>query len=712
MKKVMASILAFALLAGQAVFAETDTSGMENALVTVKSRIEVPADMTEFSSRTWSYAEGETMYGFQWESKDGTKNMDVTADADGNIQDVSIYDQSWYQNTDDTPRLYDFSREQAVSLAEDFLRQLVPAAFADENDRFVYDGSAGGNLASSTYSVGFVRTKDGIPVPDSTASVQIRVSAAGGEVTSCSVAWDYDAVFDSAEGLLADGTADFQQNFPLELAYRKLPADYSKNGQKGQDTIILEYTLPGAGAAYIDAKTGAVLREDTRETYKSGGSGGGAVNEAAMAQDATADRGLTPEEIQELETVAGLLSTDELTAQLKAMPELKISDTMTGVQYTLTKTEEDYIYQLTMDDEQDTEKDTVDRYLTASLNAETGEILSIYNGDRNIYVSAERNEDGTAKKLTQEEAAAYQAKAEAFINTYFGDKAAQAEKIPETGAVEYSQLSTVGVSYRRMIDGIPYPDNTIYAGWSPAADRLASYSSSWDKDVSSAPDKAGAVGVDAAYQAILARNPLEAKYILSGGAYKVAYGLSSLYTNVNAITGQVIGYDGQEIGQADPAAYTDIDGHWAQAMINALADYGVKLPGGEFMPDSQIQQKDYLMLLCGAASIYYGDQEDMYERLVSRRILTEADKAPESALTKEDALKYLLRTMGIQDVAELKGIYVCDFQDAADISEDKIGYCAIAKGFGIVSGDGGMLYPQKELTRAEAVTLLYQYLTK
>ena len=705
MKKMIAAVLAFAMLAGQAAFAETDTSKLQEALQTVKGRIEIPADMTEFKSRTWSYEDGGLSFAFQWESKDGKKNMEVTADGNGNIQDVNVYDQSWYQNDRDTPRLYSFTKDDAVKMAEEYLRKLVPPAFADENDKFVYDGqTGGGSLSQATYSVSFVRTKNGIRVPDSTARVLIRILNSGAQISSCSVQWDYNAEFAGTEGLLTDGAAVFQEKFPLELTYRKV---YQKDDK---DVILLEYTLPQAGAAYIDAKTGEILKQDIRDRMY--GSAGGAKNAAmALQKDEAADAGLSPEEIAEIENVSGLLGTDELTAKLKAMPELKLSSDMTGLQYWLNKQDEDYFYRIAMNNAENKEKDTQDRYTSAYFNAKTGEIISIYNDNSGIQPIA-RNEDGTPKKLTAEETAAYRIKAEAFLNKYFADKVAGAKKDEEQGSFEYTQNSMVGVSYQRIIDGIPYPDNSIYAAWSAAADRLSEYSSTWDKDISSAPDKAGAVAPEAAYQAILARNPLEAKYICSKGKYQVAYGLSGTQTTVNAVTGKLIGYDGQELAPKDAETYSDIDGHWAQTMVQALAEYGVRLSGPQFMPDKQILQKDYLTLLCGAANIYYGDEEHMYERLVSRRVLSAADKAPESTLKKEDALKYLLRAMGIQDVAELKGIYICDFQDAGDISEDKLGYCAIAKGFGIVAGDDGMLKPQKELTRAEAITLLYQYLTK
>ena len=68
--------------------------------------------------------------------------------------------------------------------------------------------------------------------------------------------------------------------------------------------------------------------------------------------------------------------------------------------------------------------------------------------------------------------------------------------------------------------------------------------------------------------------------------------------------------------------------------------------------------------------------------------------------------------MGITEVAEIKGIYICDFADSSDISPDKIGYCAIAKGFGLVNGSDGRLYPKNNITNAEALAMVYNYLTR
>lgn len=703
MKKIFAAILALSLLPVSAVFAETDTAAMETALLTVKSRVEIPADLTEFESRTFS---GDRMsYTFCWQNEDRTRQLEVLSDGSGNISDVNMYDASWYASYDDTPHLFPFTGDAARQMAEAYLTKLVPAAFADEHDRLVYDKTQSrGNINQSTYNVGFVRTKNGIPVPSSSAQVRIRILEDGAQIASCSVQWDYDAEFADAENLLADSQGAFQAKFPLELSYQKI---YAKDGKT---SILLEYTLPNAGTAYIDAKTGEILTEDAYASIYGSASGGG--SNADMKEMATAeDAGLSRAELQELENVAGLLSPDALADKLRAMPELKLSSDMTNLGYYRSKQDEDYFCQITLDNTQNAEKDTIDRYTSAQFNAKTGEILSIYNRNGAI-MPLEKNADGTIKKLTTEEVNAYRAKADAFLEKYFPEKTAQVEKTTKQDNIEYTQNSTIGVSYSRLIQGIPYPDNYIQASWSANSDWLSRFSSEWDSDISGAPDKAQAITPDAAYQIIFDRNPLEKRYISSGGTYKVVYALGGTQTTVNAITGKLIDYSGRELSAEDSETYTDITDHWAGNMIRALAEYDIRLPGETFQPDARILQADYLMLLCDTFGSYYQDIEHLYERLINKGILTEAEKAPQSTVKKEDAIQYLLRMMGIQKVAELQGIFICDFPDASQISPEKVGYCAIAKGFGFVAGDGGNLYPQKELSRAEAVTLLYQFLTK
>jgi len=50
-------------------------------------------------------------------------------------------------------------------------------------------------------------------------------------------------------------------------------------------------------------------------------------------------------------------------------------------------------------------------------------------------------------------------------------------------------------------------------------------------------------------------------------------------------------------------------------------------------------------------------------------------------------------------------VFITDFADNADFLPEDIGYAAIARGFGLIEGDGETFRPYDTLTRAEAVTV-------
>ena len=79
-------------------------------------------------------------------------------------------------------------------------------------------------------------------------------------------------------------------------------------------------------------------------------------------------------------------------------------------------------------------------------------------------------------------------------------------------------------------------------------------------------------------------------------------------------------------------------------------------------------------------------------------------------VTREDAFVYMVKLDGLDKVARLNGIFKVEYEDENLISYDKIGYPAILTGMGIICGNGGKLRPQDFITRAEAVSMVYNYM--
>jgi hypothetical protein len=185
----------------------------------------------------------------------------------------------------------------------------------------------------------------------------------------------------------------------------------------------------------------------------------------------------------------------------------------------------------------------------------------------------------------------------------------------------------------------------------------------------------------------------------------------------DAFSGEILDGSGKPFVERKVAEYNDIDGHYAENQIAALAEYGISLPGEAFRPDEKIVQKDFLRLLVKAMG-YYGDYDDdeslddMYNQLIRGKVITREEKNPEAAVTREEAVKFVVRSLGFQEVADIRGIFVTGFKDQGSISPELVGYVAIAKGLGIVGGSGGNFNPKAGLSRAEAAVMLYNYLTR
>lgn len=91
--------------------------------------------------------------------------------------------------------------------------------------------------------------------------------------------------------------------------------------------------------------------------------------------------------------------------------------------------------------------------------------------------------------------------------------------------------------------------------------------------------------------------------------------------------------------------------------------------------------------------------------------IKEEEKNPEKPITKEEAVKYIIRVMRLDKVAELEDIYKDIFLDSNDISKGLKGYINLAYGLKIIIGDGsGYIRPKYELKREDAANIIFNYI--
>ena len=166
-------------------------------------------------------------------------------------------------------------------------------------------------------------------------------------------------------------------------------------------------------------------------------------------------------------------------------------------------------------------------------------------------------------------------------------------------------------------------------------------------------------------------------------------------TTIRALDAKPASYNGEEILPALPfGKYSDIENHWAKETIERFTWIGYGPEGELFRPDEEITGEDFISL-CNTVRIY-GDSEEI---------------AQLDALTRMQAVKLVIDCLGYGKIASLKNVFITDFADNSDFLEDDIGYAAIARGFGLIEGDGENFRPYDTLSRAEAVTIIENAIT-
>ncbi|MDF2952214.1 MAG: S-layer domain protein [Anaerocolumna sp.] len=134
---------------------------------------------------------------------------------------------------------------------------------------------------------------------------------------------------------------------------------------------------------------------------------------------------------------------------------------------------------------------------------------------------------------------------------------------------------------------------------------------------------------------------------------------TDIYPNyISPFNGKQLDYEGKEYKDANVTYnYSDISGLSQERNIKLLADFGIGFSGGSFVPNK--------------------------------------------------ATKFTIQILNYEKVAQIKGIYNIDFKDKAFLSEEYMGYAALAHGLGLVKADANNEFrPTASLTRAEAADML------
>lgn len=689
MKKALTLVLVFCLVLSVVVTAK-DTEDIKEILVTVKERIGDTDSYQNFESSTDDYG-AERVYHFNWwNDGDDYRSLSVSVTESGVITNFYRYDSGNETVNKVKPSIHQVSRSEAWENAKAAVKKLNPD-IADHLE--VVLGDMPERLYNYGYSFDIRHVENGVPVYGDGGDIYLYAN--GKDVESFYLSYEKNVDYvDPARAITKDEAKKaFKEHIGMELSYKTKYEDRTKSA-------YLSYVPAGLYTTYIDAVTGKAVTPYVDE-YEAYATEEAAMNDMAMGSAKSMNARFSEAESAEFDKLSGLLDEKEAEDAVRAISVLGIgkSYTLTDCQLTRNYYNADlFYYNLYFSEE---EKDGVYSGASATVNAVTGEVIGF---NRYLPYSDKKTYADKAEKTAEKVLAALCPGMTGEKKEYRRD-----EETSKNGTFRYV----------RYMNDIPYPDNSITVRIDTATNTLSSYYIS--RDELSFPKPENILSADEAADRMFDKTDYTLTYYpvksdpdkkTPDTAYLV-YDLECPY-EIDAFTGEVVDFWEEDVPSIPE--YTDIDGHWAEDAIKTLAKFGVGFEEEAFRPDDVITQKEFIALLASTVlnneSIILEkgmDVSDYYRRAATAGILTEDEKDDDAPVTRLSAAVYLIRAIGLSEIADMEEIFVCPFPDVTE----KKGYVAILSGMKVFSGDGnGAFLPEAGLSRGAAAVMLCNYLSR
>ena len=732
LRKFAAAVTAAALSLSLAVPALADGSAdarLTRVTLAVKGTLGIGDEYTGFYGEPDETALG-TRWSLTWESEE--EELNITATDEGKILSLN----RWGNGGKVEPVMAGdrggltfpaMTRAEAEERAEAFLDKVL-----SDNEKVTFSDEGEESLSATEYSFQGAVELNGLPSP---MTLFVRVRLSDGEVTRF---WrgdtsDYAGTPGAAE---TSTTAEAARELLKSTLSLRLEYALEQDGEgETEKRAVLRYLPDSTDEFYVDAATGELvnltqLRAELRQQHTSAGGDRNMANASLKAEAADSEAGptLTETELEGVAKLEGVLDKEALDKKIRAWEELGLSKyTLGSASYTVDRDTGEVTARVSY--ARNGEEGIYRRYVT--LNAKTGELLSMYGSNPFRAVLSQEDSREYNALLTAGKA---QAKGEAFLRKLWPGQFARTERYNEVD--EQARSADQRFTFAQKVSGYFFPANSLSVQVDATDGSIMGFSKGFDEEVSF--DSAeGLISEQAAIEAWCDSFPVELGYLevpvaldmtkefelLRNAGYsyynalKPGYVLGdreTWYTGVDAKTGELVR---SETAEPRRMAYDDLEGHWAAGILNELARYSVGWWGGKAEPDKALTQLDYVRLLASANGYAFypedGDVEILYDYAVRGGLLTREERDEDKILTRAEVIRMLLNSEGYGAVAQLPGIFRCDYTDAGEIPETDLGYAALAQGLGIVEGDAqGRYAPQRPAARSEAAVVLWKYMKR
>lgn len=695
MKKIVSLSLAAVMAVSSSICAYADVSedsALKSALVSVKSRVDIPEELEEFNYRV-SNRYGRDQFTFEWSTPAGAKEYKyVTATYCSPI--LTSYNaggRSYVSSMDTGRSLAKLSSDELYEKAAEAVKQLNPTAYRNiQIERDSLNISLSGNTA--TFSV--VRIANGIPVSNDRGSVSVDKNT--GELISFHINWHMGAAFRRPASAIPEETAKekYADMIGIKPQYEVY---FDSEADEYKSRIVYVQSDYGEINAFTGNKSDFAADgyfEDNEDA---------AAPEAPDEDSATkGEVTFTPAELEELNKelpYGNEAAVIELISDNKYMSYNE--DMVKGYSNMYKDRSDRYIYSISFTNDSSKYDETsywdgsyYYEELYLSLDAESGELISYsyYTGDYKQSTSFDKAKN---EKLAAEIAKEF---AGEKLDEYKLERSSVSSYTDKTGVTYYSGSS---YNWGRYVNDISVNGDDVNVRLD-ANGVLTSYSIGYS-DVDFVSPK-GMLSEDEIMEKFWQQSDLDLYYLArindSRTKTVLVYGTDDT-VYCDAFTGEQFYSYYTSDEAADLSGITDEKLHEKAEILSA---HGLSLGSGRISASDKVSESIYANILNRITQIrLYSANGSLI--LSDGRAYTGSDKA----LNKGDAMIMLTAAECGTVAPQLAGIFKSPYTDISD-SDKNVGYYAIAHA--LTGSKDTKLNAEADFTVGDMVELIYGYLTK
>lgn len=704
----------------------------------LKDYFETTIDDTKFQCNVNfnSYYMGKKIsaWDIHWYNPNEDKQVNIDVVIDGTTGRVLRVDKFEVSRNQSSAAIATITQEEAKDIGETFLKRINPKEFAETT--LVKDNNSVRYYGISSYGFIYNRTINKIPCESN--NIRIGVDGITGKVTSYEITWDNDLKVPSSDKVIDQKAAEeiFDKNTKMKLrynSYMEKPTSTQENKTK------LVYTAGEASPIMIDAVNGKALtwNGDYMENVKT--------------------RNITDQQKEEILKNAKPIEKHNSTIGSDRAEQVikdKIKD-LFGDGYEINSVNyEENGYGYPGKDIKVWSGEFVKKGSNTdfgppegriSINALTEELVGIDKFNFN-----EKMDEKFEPKITWEQA--YDA-AITFIAKNCPQKIKEInteQKDTSSQLYMYAGIPNrfITFNFGRVINGvgfnnsISYNNDGINITFDTKTGEMSSFSYLW-QDKLDLPSVSNAISSDEAKKIFLNNSKPQLMYLLlnkgenmnkSDSKMQLVYTISNMNTPLNSVdayTGSLLNVYGENIDDNIDVFKGKVKGSAVEKEAIILASQGI-IDTKEFNLDARVTRLQLVKILVNAKGFnpYLKGMNDLsFTKGVGAKDSTDykyvqlavmygiiQDKKEEfrgdELVTREEFSKSLIKLLGYDKIAEIKGLLYNSYVDGNTISADKAGYVSLAGGLKLIeASNDNKIRPKDNVTMSELIKAVYMALS-